>query len=499
MSRHSPTAPTPTPDDVRTPEETALARRTLGVPALVFLIIAASAPLTVLAGGATTSFAVTGELGVPVGYLLLGLVLIFFAIGYGRMSALIQNAGAFYAYVAAGLGIRAGIGTSFLALVTYNAMQIGLYGVFGFTASSVLGELTGLEAPWWLCALAGWLIVGALGVNTVDLNAKVLAVIVALEFVIVIAVSALSFSVAPEGISAEAFLPEHWLTGSFGALLAFGIAAFMGFESGAIYSEEAKDPRRSVATATYIAVGIIAAFYAISAWAFSLGVGTSQMVEQSQQWGPDLMFVFLGQHVPAMASNMAALLFLTSILAAMIAFHNAAARYFFSMGRARVLPQALGRTGPRNGAPVAGSLAQSTLGLIFILLFAVAGVGSDLGVLYPVLTMFPWLTNAAGFGMVILLCVTSVAIMRRLGEDPDQYPFFVRRVAPLVAAIGFGIIALLIMANFDTMIEADGFSALVIVIPGAIVASGAIGLAWASYLQRRRPEIYEHARQANIG
>ncbi|MGO1550409.1 MAG: amino acid permease, partial [Nesterenkonia sp.] len=43
------------------PEESALAQRTLGVPALVFLIIAASAPLTVLAGGATTSFAVTGE------------------------------------------------------------------------------------------------------------------------------------------------------------------------------------------------------------------------------------------------------------------------------------------------------------------------------------------------------------------------------------------------------------------------------------------------------
>ncbi|MDZ5076400.1 APC family permease [Nesterenkonia sp. HG001] len=481
------------------PEEAALARRTLGVPALVFLIIAASAPLTVLAGGATTSFAVTGELGVPVGYLILGIILVFFSLGYGRMSSLIQNAGAFYAYVTAGLGTRSGIGTSFLALVTYNSMQIGLYGVFGFAASSIVGDLFGITAPWWACALVGWLVVGLLGVNRVDLNAKVLAVIVALEFVIVVAVSLLSFSVAPEGVTVEAFMPEHWITGSFGAMLAFGIAAFMGFESGAIYSEEAKDPARSVARATYIAVGIIALFYAFSAWAFSVGVGPSLMVAESQQWGPDLMFVFLGQHVPAIVTNLAAVLFLTSILAAMIAFHNAAARYFFSMGRARVLPSILGATSTRSGAPVAGSLAQSVLGLVFIVVFAVSGAGSDLGPLYPVLTMFPWLTNAAGFGMVLLLCVTSVAIMRHLSRDPDRHPVFLRLVAPLIAAIGFAVIAVLIMVNFDVMIEAEGFSALVVIIPGIIVGSGLAGLAWGQFLRSNRPEVYAAVERATIG
>ena len=40
-------------------------RRRLGVPAVTFMIVAASAPLTVLAGGVTTTFAVTGVLGVP--------------------------------------------------------------------------------------------------------------------------------------------------------------------------------------------------------------------------------------------------------------------------------------------------------------------------------------------------------------------------------------------------------------------------------------------------
>lgn len=493
MTEHiAPTRPTAVTD-------TNLARRTLGVPALVFLIIAASAPLTVLAGGATASFAVTAEIGVPVGYLLLGVILVFFALGYGRMSTCVQNAGAFYAYVTAGLGTRIGIGSSFLALVTYNAMQVGLYGVFGFTASSIVNDLFGLEVAWWICALVGWVIVGALGVNRIDLSAKVLAVIVLLEFLVVIVVSVLSLSAAPEGISAAPLQLENWLNGSLGAILAFGIAAFMGFESGAIYSEEAKNPERSVARATYIAVSIIAVFYAFSAWAFAVGIGPSQIVAQSQEWGPDLLFIFLDGHLPALLVNLAAVLFMTSIIAAMVAFHNAAARYFFSLGRARVLPHVLGRTGASNGAPVAGSLTQSLIGVVFILIFAVAGVGSDFGPLFPVMTMFPWLTNAAGFGLVLLLCLTSVAIMRYFNRDPGQHPLFVRTIAPLVSAVGLGVIAVLIMTNFDVMIDSDGFSPLVIVLPGVIVGAGILGLIWGEYLRIRRPELYASVSRADIG
>lgn len=37
-----------------------------------------------------------------------------------------------------------------------------------------------------------------------------------------------------------AFEPTNFFANGVGAILAFGIAAFMGFESGAIYSEEVK-------------------------------------------------------------------------------------------------------------------------------------------------------------------------------------------------------------------------------------------------------------------
>nr|WP_309296823.1 hypothetical protein [Pseudarthrobacter sp. NCCP-2145] len=46
----------------------------------------------------------------------------------------------------------------------------------------------------------------------------------------------------------------------------FAVASMFGFESTAIYSDEAKDPRRTVARATYISVSVIAIFFAFITW-----------------------------------------------------------------------------------------------------------------------------------------------------------------------------------------------------------------------------------------
>lgn len=467
-----------------------LDRRTLTVPSLVFLIIAASAPLTVLAGGVPTTYAVAGLLGVPVGYLLLGVLLAVFAVGYGAMSARITNAGAFYAYIADGLGRRQGIGASWLALVSYNAMQIGLYGLFGFALSSFLEARLGLAVPWWAAALAGLVLVGLLGVSRVDLSAKVIAVLVVLEFLVVIVVDVVSFAVAPEGISTQPLMPSELFVPGVGAVLAFGIAAFMGFESGAIYSEEVKDPARSVPRATFIAVTVIAVFYALSSWALAVGVGPGQIVAASRESGPDLVFVFLAQHGGTLLTDIAQVLFVTSLLAALIAFHNAVARYFFSLGRESVLPSWLGAVGTRNHAPVAGSLTQSGLAVVLVTVFALAGQNSELGPLFPVLTLFTWLTNAGAFGLIFLLAVTSAAVIGHFRRDPGGHSAWVRWIAPAIATVGLGAVFVLILVNFDVLIGAEGPSPLVVVMPGIILATGVLGLVWGEYLRRRRPEVF---------
>ena len=68
--------------------------------------------------------------------LLLAAGLLVYAAGYVAMSRHVRNAGAFYAYIARGLGPEAGVGSAWTALVAYNAMQIGIYGMLGFATSS---------------------------------------------------------------------------------------------------------------------------------------------------------------------------------------------------------------------------------------------------------------------------------------------------------------------------------------------------------------------------
>ena len=49
-----------------------------------------------------------------------------------------------------------------------------------------------------------------------------------------------------------------------------------GFESSAIYGEEAKDPKRTVARATVIVIALITVFFGFTSWMLIVGYGPSR-------------------------------------------------------------------------------------------------------------------------------------------------------------------------------------------------------------------------------
>ncbi|MBF4616011.1 APC family permease [Curtobacterium sp. VKM Ac-1376] len=463
------------------------------------MIIAASAPLTVLAGGVTTTFAVTGVLGVPLAYVLLGVVLALFAVGYAAMSRTVVNAGAFYAYIAQGLGRPAGVGASITALISYNMMQIGIYGMFGYTVSSLLATWLGLDVPWWVGVVVCIGVVGVLGVNRVDLSAKVLGVLVAAEFVVVIAFDVGGFIVAPEGRSAAPLGPQDLFVEGFGAVLAFGIAAFMGFESAAIYGEEAKDPKRTVGRATFVAVGIIAVFYALSSWAMIVGTGVGAVVDESARQGPDLVFTFLAKHLGGVVGDVGHVLFLTSLFAALVSFHNAVARYGYSLGREGVLPARLAEVRSTSGAPWFASVCQTVLALVVVVAFAIAGTAwtppeGAPAALFPVLTLFSWLTNAGALGLVLLMAVTSVAVIGYFRRHDHPVGVWQAVVAPVVSAVALFTVFVLIVVNFTVLLTSDPAApptAASFLLPAIAVVPAFFGVGYGLWLRRARPDVYQ--------
>jgi amino acid transporter len=484
MSQHS-------PESTIVADPPGLSRRTLGVPALVFMTIAASAPLTVVAGGYPSNFAVSGVIGVPLSFIVLGVALTLFTVGYAAMSTKIRNAGAFYAYIAQGIGKRTGVGASFIALTAYNCIQIAVYGLFGFASAGFINAKTGSDIPWWATAGVAFLVVAWLGVNKVDFSVRVIAVMVGLEFLAVIIFDVAAFAVQPEGVSAAGLLPADLFTAGVGAVLAFSIASFMGFESAAIYSEETKNPTHSIARATYISVAIITVFYAFSAWAMMIGTGPSQIIGASREMGPELLFAFLGQNVGTMMADIAQVLFLTSLFASLLAFHNAVARYIFSLARENVLPKRLAYVNGRTHAPVAGSLTQSSIALIVVLVFAVAGTGSELGPLFPVLTLFTWLSNTAALGLVFLMVLVSLSVWGFFRTNHHGHSLWTRFIAPLLSALALGVVCVLIFVNFDVLIGSSGSSLLSWILPAIALLPGAAGLWWGHCLKTKAPAVYD--------
>ena len=105
-----------------------LAADRLGTLSVMFFEISSAAPLTVIAGVVTTALAVTHVIALPLAFTLVAAALTLFVPGFLAMSRSITNAGAFYAYVSQGLGRALGVGSAFVALIAYNALQVGLYG-----------------------------------------------------------------------------------------------------------------------------------------------------------------------------------------------------------------------------------------------------------------------------------------------------------------------------------------------------------------------------------
>jgi amino acid transporter len=463
---------------------TALAADRLGVPAVVFFVMSAATPLTVVAGVVTTGYAVTGITGLPVAFVVIGAVLALFCVGYVSMARRVANAGAFSAYISRGIGRPIGVAGAWVAVVAYNALQIGLYGAIGAAASPLLNAWFGVDVAWWVVALTAWAIVAVLGQLHVDVNGRVLAVLLVAEVAVIVVYSLANVANPASGnVTFDTLDPTTLFQPGVGAILALGVLGFVGFEGAVVYSEEARDPQRTIRIASYTAVGVIAGLYTLGSWALSVATGPDQIVAQSQTHSTELIFQLANSHLGTAIVDIGRLLFVTSVLAAMISFHNTTARYIFALGRERVLPEILGRTSPRTGSPKLGSLMQTLAGLVVIVLYAVAGWD-------PLVQLFFWGGTAGGLGVLLLIATTSIAIIVYFLRNPVDETAWRRFIAPALASVLLLIVVVLALANFATLLGVEPSSPLRWGIPLAYLTIAVLGAIWAQALRHRRPMVY---------
>jgi amino acid transporter len=440
--------------------------------------------MTVLAGSVIATYAVTGSVGVPLSFIVLGIALWPFTVAYTAMSRHVSHAGVFYAFMANGLSRTVGVAGGAISLLAYNSIQICLYGLFGASMQSFWPSA---HLPWWGWAIVAWLFIGTLGLLHIRLNAKVLAITLGVEVVMIVLFD-IAALLHPAGghVQLGGLALHNLFAGGIGGVFAFGIAAFVGYESGLAYGEEAQGTK-AVGRATFIALFVLAALYAFSSLALSITEGPKHVIDASRDPSSGIPFSIISAHYGSGVAWLANLLLVTSILGAMLSFHNTAARYTFALGRERVLPRAFANIGSGRtaGSPVAGSVFQSILAFVVFVAFAIGGLD-------PITTLFTWLSALAALAIVLLMLLTSLAVagyFRRNPSEANGESGWARWGAPYVGALLLTGVLVTMVANLSSVLGSSS-SVLGIAIPGIVVVTALLGVIWGRSIRMTNPDAY---------
>lgn len=458
-----------------------LKQNALGPTGIVFLVISATAPLSILAGIAPLAILI-GGISAPLVYLLAGIVLGIFAIGYLYMARRIKVLGGFYAYISATLGKPIGLGSGLTAWFSYNALQIGLYGLLGVMGSGFMSQVLQVEVPWYVISLVMAAAVYALAVTGVDVGAKVLGVLLVVETILILfLVGSIVVSGGASGFSFALLEPANMLNPAMFAILGFGFAAFMGFESTTIYRDETRDPNRSIPRATYISLAFLAVFYSLTLWVIIQGFGDANVVAVAAEDPAALFFISMGTYVGDLGVVLLFLLIVTSLYAGQLAFHNAINRYSFALARDGILPSLFHRTNAKAGQPWLAGLIQTIVAAIVVIVFAAAGLD-------PLTNLVIWVNSPGVYGIIALQVLASVAVVVFILKNKDEDRKWYVLPAAIVSTIALSALLVVAILTVDVLTAAGPvINSIILSLVPAIMIGGALYGLW---LKAKKPSVY---------
>jgi amino acid transporter len=447
---------------------------------IVFLVVAAAAPLASMIGNLPIAIARGTGANVPVAFLIAGAILIAFTTGYAFIGRRVVSTGAFYTYVAEGLGKPLGVGTAYCAVISYASFAFGLAAACGYFDEQVSIAI-GFRIDWTICAAVSVLLTGLLNYRSMDASAKLLAVIIVVETAVLLVFDVTV--VADRGLAAfplASFAAGGWFVPGLGVSLMVAFTCFVGFESGALYTREAADPVRSIPLASYVSVILIGSFYLVTAWIVIGAMGPAQAKPMALAHSGTLILDLIKQYDGEAASDIAGILLCTSMLATYIAIHAAASRYVYALAREGLLPRGLARFDGSKNVPVAATIAISIATVIC--LAAVASARVD-----PYAAIIPVLIGFGTLGIIALQAAAAVAILayvvrRRREAGP------VVLIASLLAAAGLLVALSTVCTNFTLLSTVS--TPFVAWLPVLYLVTLAGGLGFALWMRAAQPHHY---------
>lgn len=465
--------------------ETAVSQKKLGVFSLVFFVVAAASPLTGLVGGLPIIMLSGNGAGAPGAYALAGMILLLFSVGFITMSRYVKNSGAFYAYISAGLGKYLGISSLGLAVLAYVSVYLAVAAMFGLFAQLFVYDYLGVSLPWWTYTFGLLLAVCWLGAARIEIGSKVLGVLMLLEvgIALLIAGSVVVHTVSAGHLDFLPLMPSTIFHGNVGIALVLAMAGFIGFEATAIYTDECRDPEKTIPRATLIAVLLITLFFMVCSFGVIQAFGSDGVWAAVAQ-NPDTFVLgvaeqYLGKWVVLTVN----VLLITSLFAASQSFHNTIARYFCVMARDGIFFRQLAKRHAVKGTPVIAGVCETISMSAFFLILVM--LGSD-----PMTDIFAWGSILATMAILLLQVLVSWAVMAYFRRHSEiGQPKWKVWWCPLAASV-------CMLATFMTVLfnlhDVSGMQTnWVYLIPAVVIAAAVAGYVYAVLLGKWKPQTFQ--------
>jgi len=455
----------------------------MGAFSLMLTVLAFSAPLTTVSGYIPVSL-MFGGIASPLIFIMATAVILIFAVGYISLNDAVKRPGDFYAFISFGLGKSLGLGSGFMAAVSYFLLLAGVASFFGVSCAELQRSITGYAMPWYAYTLICWLAVAVMGYLNVELSAKVLTWVMFAEIIICLAFAFGVFGAAgtqPVGMSP--FTPSE-LTGvgiNVPFSMLFAVSFFMGFEATALFRDEVKMPEKTIPRATYGAIICIGLLYTVSAYALISAYGAdTQAVATSN---PASMFsLAFANFISPRFHLLLTLMVLTSSFACVLSIHNVLSRYLHNLATDGALPETLKKVHVRHLSPYFASFTVSVMVLLVLVPFIAKGVKPEV--------LYGQLSGVGTAGVIILMtmvCLSSISYFLREGKK-QRRSFSKLFLAPFISASFFIWLVFLVVKNFEMLAGGEpGERRWMLYSLMAVIAAGAMA---ARYFKARKPDVF---------
>ena len=482
----------------------------VGLSGVLFMAVANAAPITAMTGNVPIAVGYGNGLGAPAGFLIATVVLTLFTVGFVSMARHITTAGAFYGFITHGLGQVWGMASGALATLAYIVFEGSLIGIFAYFSNFGFDRWLGLDVNWLLLAFVGIVLVAAFGYFDISIAAAFLGVTLLAEIALLglMAIAVLLSGGGPDGLLPEAINPLNAFTdlpqgggvglqdiaaGSAAIGLFFAFWSWVGFETTAVYGEESRNPRKIITMATLLAVMGLGLFYTFVSWMMIAGNGRSKTIELAAA-GDLNLWVGLAEDKlgGSFVGDIYVFLIIIGSFACALAFHNAAARYLYAIGRELPgIKNTLGRTHGVHKTPHIASIVQTGITVLFTLgFYFLAEQGSD-PLMGAYIYQYGLLAVLGTMAILIVQAITSFAVIWYFHVKKAQPGNIVTTgIIPALGGLGMLFVVWLLIDNLEFAGGLAAGSPVFKAIPWIVVGTFLLGLLGVLFLRAKHPEVY---------